>query len=562
MPVKPLEETTMRAQSVRRLAFVLLLLAGLGVSIVARPQNPAQESGVLGPPKTGLLAIHEPNLEKLEAEIREQLIALREALLALAKDRSVSDAKLSEVYGLMGQVYQAYSIPRPAEECYLNAHQLAANDFRWPYLLAQILQQEARLEEAISYYKLARQLRPDYLAAAVQLGNIYLQQNRPPEAAASFKEALAINPLCAAALYGLGQLALSRRNFAEAVNYFEQSLAQAPEANRLHYALAMAYRGLGNLAQAQAHLQQQGGVGVRVFDPLVEGLQELARGERVHLLRGRLAFAAQRFTQAVEEFRKAVAANPDSLPARVNLGSALAQSGSPREAIEEFQKALTRDPKNAAALYNLGVLLAKEKQPLQAIEHLHSLTQLHPQDVEALYLLGQELLKVQRPEDALSAFSRVVELNADHEDALLEMVKLLVQKKEYKKALEGLEKGYARFPEKGRTTITLAYFLATIAPYELRDGKRALALARLVYQTTNSVNHGAIVALALAELGRCREAAEWQRKLIADAERQGNASLASKLKGDLQGYETAQSCRPPGEAGPTLPVPQSETKKP
>ena len=84
---------------------------------------------------------------------------------------------------------------------------------------------------------------------------------------------------------------------------------------------------LGDAEKAKAHLAQQGSVGVRVADPLVDGLQDLITGERVYLARGKVAFEAQRYADAVTEFRKAVAAKPDSVTARINLGAALTQVG-------------------------------------------------------------------------------------------------------------------------------------------------------------------------------------------------------------------------------------------
>ena len=92
-------------------------------------------------------------MEKLEADIRQQLLALQTSLLTLAKDKSTDDDRLSEGYGLLGQTYQAYSMTKPAQECYWNAHHLAAKDFRWAYLLGNSYQQEGRVEEALTYYK-------------------------------------------------------------------------------------------------------------------------------------------------------------------------------------------------------------------------------------------------------------------------------------------------------------------------------------------------------------------------------------------------------------------------
>jgi tetratricopeptide (TPR) repeat protein len=525
-------------------------------------QSGPQSGTVIPPPRAGLLPVHGTDLEKLEPDVREHLLSIQNSLIAVTKATATTDEKLSETYGLMGQVYHAYSLTPQAEECYVNAHRLAPRDFRWAYLLANILHQGGRAAEAAGYYQIARALRPDYQPAPVNLGNLYLRQNRLEEARASFADALKINANCPACRYGLGQVALSARDYKQAVAYLEQALKEAPEANRIHYALAMAYRGAGDIEKARTHLEHRGPVGVRVSDPLIDGLQQLVRGERLHLIRGRRAFDARRFSEAADEFRKGVLANPDSVPARVNLGSALAQMGEIKEAIEQFQQALRIDPKNAAAHYNLGLLLAKQSQHEQAIPHLRSALGFNPEDADARFLLAQELVKCGRQEEALAEFSRIVESNPGNEEALLEQVDLLLGKKQYHQAIERLEKGHALFPEKGRTAIMLAYLLACSPQYNLRDGTRALALARLVYQSTGSVNHGAIVAMALAELGRCNEAAQWQRQMIAAAERDGKDDFAEKLKADLRRYENAQPCRPQGEVVVRDPSIQQERKRP
>src|SRR6185436_16003397 len=135
--------------------------------------------------------------------------------------------------------------------------------------------------------------------------------------------------------------------------------------------------------------QRQGTVGVRVTDPLLEGIQELVRGERLYLLRGRVAFDARRFAEAAAAFRKAVAANPASTQARINLGSVLAELGEVKEAIEQFNEALRLAPNNAAAHYNLGFLLAKQNHHEQAIKHLQAALGAQPEDADARLLLAQ-----------------------------------------------------------------------------------------------------------------------------------------------------------------------------
>lgn len=503
--------------------------------------------------QTTLREVGRPDVSKLEENVREQIENAQNSLDAITKDPAKSKTELGDAYGNLGQLYHAYSLNAPARDCYLNARILAPSDFRWIYLLAKLDQQEGRFDEAINRYRRVQTLQQDYLAAYVNLGNVFLELNRLEEAKWNFDAALTLDQNNAAVHYGLGQIAMSRRNYGEAVQHFETTLAQTPGANRVHYSLAMAYRGLGNAEKVKAHLAQQGTVGVRVSDPLVDGFQDLIAGERVYLSRGKLAFEAQRYAEAVAEFRKAVAAKPNSVTARVNLGAALTQLNDLDGAAEQFREAIRIEPEKSNAHYNLAVILSRQNKPDEAITHLQSALKTEPNDLAARFLLAQQLAKSERIDEALAEVSRVVQSDPNNEAAMLEQVKLLYRKQQFKQALDTLERAHAQYPRKGRTVVMLAYFLVTSPALELRDGARALELARRAYDATGSPQHGALIAMSLAELGRCNEAAERQRRLIDAAERSGNKDLFARLSADLKRYEGAQSCRPVGPTTLTEP---------
>lgn len=517
-------------------------IAGLAGSAVGQ----TNQGSVIAPAREGLETVHLPAMESFEPSVREHL-AWAQNTLAAVKASSTSAEKLAEVYGVTGEIYHAYSLYSAARECYLNASRLAPKDFRWLYLLGKLNEREGRTEEAINYYNSARELRIDYVPIFVSLGNIYLQLNRVKDAEANFTRALNVNENTGAAQYGLGQAALSKRSYADAVTYLEKALALAPESNRLHYALAMAYRGLGKMDQAQAHLLLSGTVGVRVSDPLVDDLQNLVKGARLHLILGRTALEARRFSEAITQFRKAVAAQPDSVPAHFNLGVALGQTGDLPAAIAEFEETLRLDPTHANAHYNLGLMLSQANQHEDAIKHLQSSVNIEPNDFNARFLLGQQLLIAGRFDDAEIELGRVVNSDPDNEDALLEWANTLLKKKQNDRALEALEKGHKQFPQKGRTTVTLAYLLVTFPQFGKRDGKRALQLAQAAYQATGSINQGVLVAMALGELGRCDEAAEWVRRLTAKAAWDNQTDLLMKLRAELTKYEHRRPCRAPAE---------------
>jgi len=527
----------------RRKCFLLVILTL--ASSLAYSQTTSE---TLQPTRAGLVPVHFPDLTKLEESVRAQITSAQDVLATTSIQSVTSETALGEAYSNMGQVYHAYSLTSPARECYLNAVRLLPKDFRWPYLLGKLDQQEGRFEDAINNYTIARTLKPDYIAALINLGNIFLELNRPNEALENFNRALALNKNIPAAYYGLGQLAMSQRRYTDAVNLFEKTLAQVPGANRVHYSLAMAYRGLGNSEKVKTHLALQGSVGVRVSDPLIDALQDLIEGERVHLSRGKLAFEAQRYSEAAVEFRKAVEAKPRSFTARVNLGAALAQAGEVKEAIEQLEEAIRLDPTKANAHFNLAILLARQNKHEEAISHVRAALVADENDLGARLFLAQELWKAAHFDEALKEYSVVVQLDPDNESALLAQVKLLYRKGQFKQALDALEKGHAQYPQKGRTAVMLAYAMATSPVSQLRNGSQALEVAQRVYAATGTIQHGVVVALALAELGRCNEAAEWQRRMITAAEQEGKADLVKALRGGLKNYEVKDSCRPPGDA--------------
>ena len=354
-----------------------------------------------------LVAVRLPDLTSVEKSVREQVTELQDSLASASKNPATTETALAEAYGKLGQIYHAYSLIEPARDCYLNASLLAPKDFRWTYLLAKLDQQEGSFDDALRGFRIARSLRQDYVAVPVNLGNIYLELNRLDEAKASFSAALEIDKNNAAAHYGLGQVALSSRSYAEAIRHFEATLAQAPSANRVHYSLAMAYRGLGEVEKVKAHLAQQGSVGVRVADPLLDALQNLIEGERLPLARGKLAFEAKRYAEAAEEFRKAVAAKPDSAIARINLGVTLSQLGDVEGAAEQFEEAIRIEPGRVNAHYNLAILLAGQNKHEQAIAHLQSALAIDPTDTSVGSLLASELVKAGRCPEAIELQRRM-----------------------------------------------------------------------------------------------------------------------------------------------------------
>jgi tetratricopeptide (TPR) repeat protein len=499
-----------------------------------------------------------PDLAALEPAVAEQIAAAAERLRAVLTPPADA-TKRAAAYGELGELFHAYHLAEPAAACYRNAERLEPRAFRWPHLAGLLLQEAGRLADAEAAYGRALAREPRDLPALVHQGEILLLTGRTAEAETALHRALAAEPHLPAAQALLGQAALADGRYAEAARLFGAALAAVPAADRLHYPLGLAYRGLGDAARATEHMNRAGRVGVRPADPLDEEVLGLRTGERLHLARGKAAAQAGQLAEAAKEFRQALAARPESTAARINLASVLAAMGGIGDragAVALLREAIAAEPGNATARFNLGLLLAADGAAREAREQLAAAVAARPDDAEAHRALAQVLRDLGGKDDlaaALAEYGRAVTLAPADETARLGEAETLVRLGRYGQARARLEDGRQALPASGQLAAGLARLLAACPDPSLRDGARAFELAQLVFAAQPSAAHAALVAMALAELGRCPEAAEWQRKAIAHAADTASAGLpaarVAELNATLATYERGAPCRPPVPPG-------------
>jgi len=460
----------------------------------------------IAPVRPGLVAVPMPAPDDLEPAVSEQMRAQRMMFESVAARARVSDRDLAAAYHALGRLCHAYEFFDAAEAAYTNAIALAPRDTASLHLLGYLYQQIGRFDNALASYAQARRTTPNDSVVRARLAEIYLRVNRLAEARELFQELFEVFPALARA--GLGEIALREGRFSEAVQLLEDALRRAPHATSLQYSLGMAYRGLGQLEQARSHLMKRGPTGVRPADPVVDSLTTLLRGERAQLKLGRQAFQAGQLEEARTAFGKALEVAPSSAEARVGLGMVLAQMGRDREASEYLMEASRRGTTDEVNTVLIGLLL-----------------------------------KQSRSAEAFEVLSRTSSVGADDEGTVLGLSILLADRERFREAIDLLESAHREFPDRVRITTTLARMLAASPDRSLRDGARALTLAMRTYESDRSAAHGETVAMALAELGRCSEAATWMQRAVADAERDRDTTTAGRLRVEIPRYN-GTTCRP------------------
>jgi tetratricopeptide (TPR) repeat protein len=509
-------------------------LGVLAVTVLVLPAAAQEEAA----------AIPEIALEGLEPAVAEHVREERAVLAALLREPTLPAAEKAAAWGRFATVLHAYNLSA-ATAAYEQAVALDPEEPRWPYALGRLHQGEGRLEEARRALERAAALQPQGFLPRYRLGEIALAGGELTVAQAHLTAARERALGEPAVLAALGELALAQGRPAEAVELLSAALTAVPTADRLHHPLALAYRALGDLDRARQHLEQRGSIGLAPADPLDRELGTLRVGERLAVLEGRRAFAAGDFAAAANAFRRAAEAAPGSAAAQVNLAAALAALDDWPEARQALERALELEPESATAAFNLGVLLAREGDAEEATRWLTRALEIDPADGQAAFQLGSVLEDRGRPEEALTAYTRVSPEHPQTAAARYRQGVVLVSLGRYQEAGALLEEAHRAHPQIAALTGALARLLAACPDTALRDGDRALGLALEAHQAVPTAFHAETVALALAELSRCTEAAVWQQRAIDAARSAGNPQ--DMLQRDLLRYQAAGGgrCRPP-----------------
>ncbi|MCB1035133.1 MAG: tetratricopeptide repeat protein, partial [Acidobacteria bacterium] len=417
---------------------------------------------------------------------------------ALLADPAAAPAPVAEAFGNLGLLYVTYEFLDAAQVCFENAGRVAPEDYRWTYLAGYLHRIRGRLDRAASAFEESLRLRPDYLPAILRLGQVRAEQGEPEAAEALYRRALELEPQASPAYEGLGNLAAARGDDAAAVEAYEKALELEPQASALHYLLGISYRNLGDLEQAQIHLEQRGETPTRIIDPLLNPLASRAASSQFYLVQGAEALESGDAEGAAAAYRQAVEQAPSSLTAHRGLSSALDRLGDSAGALKALEE---------------GAAAAESSDGIDPFEHAQLLVQ-----------LGDRLEQAGRMEEALAQLDRSLELAPDQ--PLLEL--RVANAKARAGRLEEAVEGYSGLLEGGRLDaapggLTASQVLEKRATAYVNLGRRQEAHADFEEALRRAPQDGRLrlrYAEALEFFGE-KDAARAQReqaaKLLADS---------------------------------------------
>lgn len=532
---------------------VLLTCISLGL-IVAPAWEGSAVTPQAQPGVQELAPVALPNLSGLPASVQQQLRESHSSVIEKLQSPGVSPVARADAFGELGKLFMATRFFDEAERSFENAGRLAFLDFRWPYYLGHAQRNNGDLPAAAESFERARQLRPVDVPTLVWLGRVYLDLARPVEAESRLAEALRLRPMQPAVRFEMGRAALATHDYARAVEHLTAALTLSPEATLIHYPLALAYRGLGDLDKAAYHFERRADRGSRrstagmpmpLPDPLLTALNGIVKTPQLYRERGLDAAAVGRWPEAVENYRRAVEADPNYAAMRVNLGTALDRVGDARGALAQYEAALRLDPQLAEARYGLGDLFERSGRDKEAIEHYGAAATESPNFAPAHLRLADALRRTDRLEESLSHYRQVIALDPADPNARFGEAMALVRLERYAEARDRLIETTLVHPGEPIFRQALARVLAAAPDDQVRDGERAWKLVEGLPKEQQHPGVFETMAMVLAELGHFDLAIDWQRLAMSAAARAGRPDVAQRMAANLARYQQRQPCRQP-----------------
>lgn len=519
----------------------LLPLGLLVLALACREQPPPQE--VRSP--AAILPIELPDVSGAAAPVQAQLREQHAALQQQIGTAGAPPAALAAAYGEMGRLFMATEFLDQADRCFSNAQALEPDEMRWPYYLGHVARMKNDPATAAARFDRALALQPDHVPSLVWLGEMRLVQGRADAAGPLLTKALALQPREAAVLYRLGRVNLEAGDYAAAARNLEAALALSPRSSAIHYPLALAYRGAGDTRRAEAQMRLRGNVDVPPADPLMQPIGGLLQNAAAAEVRGAEALGKRQWPEAVAYLRQAIAAAPDNAFTRLNLGTALYQTGDAAGALEQFQAAARLSPDMAKAHYGIGIVSEAAGRDREAIDAFVAAVRSDPASVEARMSLADALRRSGRMEASLPHYADIIKADPAASQARFGYAMALVRLKRFQEARNRLADAVKTFPDQPGFAHALARLLAAAPDARVRDGRQAMALMQDLLTAQRTLELMQTMAMTQAELGQYEEAANWQREAITAARQSGREDLTVRLQDNLRLYEARQPCRTP-----------------
>jgi tetratricopeptide (TPR) repeat protein len=259
----------------------------------------------------------------------------------------------------------------------------------------------------------------------------------------------------------------------------------------------------------------------------------------------------EKYDEAMESFNQAIALAPESPSSYVHRGRLRALKGDNIAALVDVEQALKLQPASLQARLLHASLLSATGEFDKALEDLNLLRRVLPDSPEILLQIAMVHQANKQPLEAIEAYDEVVRGDPSSAAAYRGRADAHLSLGRQKEALADYFNALEIEPQNSGVLNNLAWVLATSPDDKLRDGSRAIELAKRACEATEYKQAHILSTLAAgyAEAGDFDNAIKWSKKAVEV----GPEGLKNQLAKELDNYEDNKPWReamPPADEAP------------
>jgi tetratricopeptide (TPR) repeat protein len=352
---------------------------------------------------------------------------------------------------------------------------------------------------------------------------------QPEPALADCTRAIELDPNHANALNSRALLRGRLGEWEGALADCAEAIRVAPEWPLPYFHRAQVHHGRGDLDAALGDYDQT----IRLLQktpPSRAGAEGGLTLAVAHCRRGEARFDQLRDEEAEADFAEARRRDPGG--AAEYLGGMWLRRSKFDRALEAFGQLVGLRPHDARARVGRGMAHEALGDFGQAVADYSEAIRLEGGGAGAYALRGRAHQRQGRTDNALADFGRHLHLHPDDTMAYLARSTLHKQRGQWPEVLADLTAAHAAAPEHPLVGNSLAWYLATCPEDALRDGRRAVELARRACRATGWTNPQCLdtLAAACAETGAFDEAVRWQTEALAASPEEEKAAVRARLE--------------------------------
>lgn len=277
--------------------------------------------------------------------------------------------------------------------------------------LAEALLAANQFAESQQLYDAVLKRNQNLAQAHYGLGRIAANNNKLPEAVTRYRQAIELFPDYGTAHYALGMALRDLGQTSEAQQHLTLSqqlkFSQPTLDDRLIVAIAEMNAGASKHLKRGALLEGAG----KLEESIAEHEKALELNPwlvQAHINLISLYGRTQQIEKAEKHYREALAVNPDLPDIHYNFGVLLVSQNRPREAAQAFQRCLQLNPYYAEAHHNYAILIEAQGKLDEAARHYRKALENKPNYRSAHFYLGRILVNQDKLAEAIEHFQQTL----------------------------------------------------------------------------------------------------------------------------------------------------------